>query len=154
MSLIVTLREEGRLPIRGIQQYLQTVHQLKLSVGAIVETIHTAALLARPAVAGMVERIRGSPVVNADETGWRQDGVNGYVWTFCTPTERYFLRRGRGKGVVDEALGDSFSGVLVSDFYAAYNHYPGLKQRCWVHLLRDIDELTVLYSDDTGLIPS
>ena len=151
MSLIVTLREEGRLPIRSIQQYLQTVHQLKLSVGAIVETIHTAALLARPAVAGMLERIRGSPVVNADETGWRQDGVNGYVWTFCTPTERYFLRRGRGKGVVDEALGDSFSGVLVSDFYAAYNHYPGLKQRCWVHLLRDIDELTVLYPDDTGL---
>ena len=151
MSLIVTLREEGRLPIRSIQQYLQTVHQLKVSVGAIVETIHTVARLARPEVAGMVERIRGSPVVNADETGWRQDGVNGYVWTFSTPTERYFLRRGRGKGVVDEALGDSFDGVLVSDFYAAYNHYPGLKQRCWVHLLRDIDELTALYPDDTGL---
>ena len=37
---------------------------------------------------------------------------------------------------VDEVLGESFKGVLVSDFYAAYNHYPGLKQRCWVHLLR------------------
>ena len=80
-------------------------------------------------VAEMVDRIRGSPVVHADETGWRQDGVNGYVWTFSTPTDRYFLRRGRGKEVVDEALGDSFDGVLVSDFYAAYNHYPGLKQR-------------------------
>ena len=89
-------------------------HRLKVSVGAIVETIHRVARLARPAVAGMVEHIRGSPVVNADETGWRQDGVNGYVWTFSTPTERYFRRRGRGKGVVDEALGDSFSGVLVS----------------------------------------
>ena len=33
-------------------------------------------------------------------------------------------------------LDSSFSGVLVSDFYAAYNHYPGLKQRCWAHLLR------------------
>ena len=149
VSLIVTLREEGRLPIRSIQWYLQTVHRLKLSVGAIVEAIHRAAQQAQPAVAAMLERIRGSPVVHADETGWREAGVNGYVWTFSTPTERYFLRRGRGKEVVGEALGESFNGVLVSDFYAAYNHYPGLKQRCWAHLLRDIHDLKALYPQDT-----
>ena len=45
----------------------------------------------------------------------------------------------------------SFSGVLVSDFYAAYNHYPGLKQRCWAHLLRDIHDLKGLYPEDAGL---
>jgi hypothetical protein len=151
VSLMVTLREEGRLPLRTIQWYLQTVHQLHLSVGGIVQVIHRAAQQAQPAVAQVLERIRASPVVHADETGWRQDGVNGYVWTFSTPTERYFLRRGRGKGVVDEVLDDSFSGVLVSDFYAAYNHYPGLKQRCWAHLLRDIHELKAVYPDDAGL---
>ena len=63
-----------------------------------------------------------APVGHADETGWRQDGANGYVWTCCTPTQRYFLRRDRNKEVVDEALGDGFAGVLVSDFYAAYHH--------------------------------
>lgn len=46
---------------------------------------------------------------------------------------------------------DSFNGVLVSDFYAAYNHYPGLKQRCWAHLLRDIHVLRALYQEDAGL---
>ena len=122
ISRIATLREEGRLPIRSIQWYLRTVHQLRLSVGAIVSAIHQTAQQAQPAVAGMVDRIRASPVVHADETGWRQNGNNGYVWTFSTPTERYFLRRGRGKAVVDEALGEAFSGVLVSDFYAAYHH--------------------------------
>ena len=156
---MVTLREEGRLPIRVIQWYLQTVHRLKLSTGAIVLAIHAAARKAQPAVAAILQRIRGSPVVHADETGWREDGVNGYVWTFSTPTERYFLRRGRGKEVVDEVLGESpdraggrlFDGVLVSDFYAAYNHYPGLKQRCWAHLLRDIHELKALYPQDAAL---
>ena len=117
ISRIATLREEGRLPIRSIQWYLRTVHQLRLSVGAIVSAIHQTAQQAQPAVAAMVDCIRASPVVHADETGWRQNGNNGYVWTFSTPTERYFLRRGRGKAVVDEALSDSFSGVLVSDFY-------------------------------------
>ena len=151
LSLIATLREEGRLPIRSVQWYLDTVHQLRLSVGAIVSAIHRTAQRAQPAVAGIVDRIRASPVVHADETGWRQSGANGYVWTFSTPTERYFLRRGRGKTVVDEALSDAFSGVLVSDFYAAYHHYDGPKQRCWAHLLRDIHDLRTLYPDDTPL---
>ena len=151
VSLIVTLREEGRLPIRTVQRYLRTVHHLNLSVGAIVEAIHRTARQAQRTVGETLERIRGSPVVHADETGWREDGVNGYVWTFSTPAERYFLRRGRGKKVVDEVLGESFDGVLVSDFYAAYDHYPGLKQRCWAHLLRDIRELEAMHPDDTAL---
>ena len=151
ISRIATLREEGRLPIRSIQWYLRTVHQLRLSVGAIVSAIHQTAQQAQPAVAAMVDRIRASPVVHADETGWRQNGNNGYVWTFSTPTERYFLRRGRGKAVVDEALSESFSGVLVSDFYAAYHHYDGPKQRCWAHLLRDIHDLRALYLKDAPL---
>ena len=151
MSMIATLREEERLPVRTIQSYLWTVHQLKMSTGAIVGVIHRVAQPARPAVADMPERIRGSPVVHADETGWREGGANGYVCTFSAPRERYFLRRGRGKAVVDEALGESFSGVLASDFYAAYDHYPGSKQRCWAHLLRDIRELNARYPDDRRL---
>ncbi len=154
VSLMVTLREEGRLPLQTIQWYLKTVHQLHLSVGAIVRAIQGVAKQAQPAqpaVSEVLEQVRTSPVVQGDETGWRQDGSNGYVWTFSTPNERYFLRRGRDKGVVDEVLGPAFSGVLVSDFYAAYNHYPGLKQRCWAHLLRDIHELKRLYPEDPGL---
>ena len=84
--------------LRTIQWYLQTVHRLPLSLSAIVRAIHQVAQKAQPALAEIQDRIRGSPVVHADETGWRQDGVNGYVWTFSTPTDRYFLRRGRNKG--------------------------------------------------------
>ena len=87
LSRIATLREEGRLPIRSIQWYLRTVHQLRLSVGAIVSAIHQTAQQAQPAVAGMVDRIRASPVVHADETGWRQNGNNGYV---CEPLTNHF----------------------------------------------------------------
>ena len=148
LSLVATLREEGRMPFRTIQRYLDTVHQLRVSEGAIVGAIRQTAQKAQPMVAGILDRVRASPVVHADETGWRQSGANGYVWTFSTPAERYFLRRGRGKAVVDEVLGDQFAGVLVSDFYAAYHHYDGPKQRCWAHLLRDIHDLRALYPDD------
>ena len=78
-SLIVTLREEARLPVRTIQWYLRTFHQLKLSVGAVVRAIHQVARPAGPEVGGSLERIRSSPVVHAGETGWRENGKNGYV---------------------------------------------------------------------------
>jgi transposase len=151
VSLTVTLREEGRLPVRTIQWYLRTVHGLSLSVGEIVGLSHQSARQAKPAVEAIKQTIRKSPAVCADETGWRQNGHNGYVWTFSTPRERLFLRRGRNKEVVDEVLGDGFGGVVVSDFYAAYDHYPGLHQRCWPHLLRDIHSLKNIYPDDACL---
>ncbi len=51
ISLMVTLREEGRLPIRTIQWYLKTVHQLRLSVGGIIQAVHGVARQAQQAVA-------------------------------------------------------------------------------------------------------
>jgi transposase len=151
VSLIATLREEGRLPLATIQWYLRTVYRLRLSQGALVGVLQRVAQRAGPAVGGIREQIRASPYVHADETGWREAGRNGYAWTFSTPTARYFVRGGRNKEVVDEVLGDAFSGTLISDFYAAYDHYPGLKQRCWPHLLRDIHALTLLYPDDAAV---
>ena len=151
ISLIAALREEARLPWRTIRWYLDTVHGLRLSLGAIVAATQRVAHQAQAELTAIVQRIRGSPVVHADETGWREDGHNGYVWTFSTPNQRYFLRRGRGKAVVEEVLGEEFAGVLVSDFYAAYHHYDGPHQRCWAHLLRDIHDLQVLYPENGRL---
>ena len=151
VSLIVTLREATRLPVRAIRWLLDQLYGLRLSMGAITAASDRVAARGQSEAVAIRDRIRGSPWVHADETGWRQNGVNGYAWTFCTPTDRYFLRRGRQKEVVDEVLGTDFAGVLCSDFYAAYHHYDGLKQRCWVHLLRDIHDLRVAYPDDADL---
>ena len=86
VSLIVTLREEGRLPVRTIQWYLRTFHHLTLSVGGIVGVLHQTARQAQPTLAAIQQGVQASPAVCGDETGWREDGHNGYVWTFSTPT--------------------------------------------------------------------
>ena len=111
LGLITTLREELRLPIRGIQWYLAGVHGLARSVGAIVETLHTVAARAAPVVAGIRETLRASPVLHVDETGWRQDGENGYVWTFSTATGCAFVRGGRDRTVLETAIGTDYAGV-------------------------------------------
>jgi hypothetical protein len=104
--------------------------------------LHTVADRGKPAYDDLRRQIRGSPMVNSDETGWRECGVNGYIWSFSNPEVRYLLRdQSRASKVVMQMLGDEFAGVLVSDFYGAYNVYEGVKQRCWVHLLRDLKHL-------------
>jgi transposase len=151
VSLIATLREEARLPVRAIRWYLQAVHGLALGIGTIVATLRRVAGRAGGEAAAILERIRAGPLAHLDETGWRQNGKNGYVWTASTPTERYFTRGGRHKEEVDAILGPAFAGVLLSDFYAADDHYDGLHQRCWAHLLRDIHDLGKQHPADEPL---
>jgi transposase/uncharacterized coiled-coil protein SlyX len=150
-SLIATLREAGRWPVETVQWYLATFHGLRWSVGAIVDVLHRVVAAGTGQLEQILARIRASPVVHGDETGWRENGQNGYTWSFSTPTERYFIHGSREKEMVDAVLGEEFAGVLVSDFYAGYNHYAGLKQRCWAHLLRDLHELRVAHSDDAAV---
>ena len=141
-SEVSVLREECRLPFRVIQRYLKWRFGLRLSVGQMVALTRGAAERGREEYHRLRQEIRASPVVYGDETGWREDGRNGYLWSFSTPKVRYFLHRpSRGRQVVEEVLGEEFEGVLVSDFYGAYNVYQGPHQRCWTHLLRDIHQL-------------
>ena len=148
VSLIATLREEARLPIATIQWYLQTVHRLAVSRGAIVGATQQVAQAGTAAVAGMRAEIRGSPVAHMDETGWREDGVNGYVWVCATSTVAAFARGSRAAAMVEAMLGEGFAGVLVSDFYSGYHPYVGVKQKCWAHLLRDVHDLRVAHRKD------
>lgn len=97
-----------------------------------------------------ISRPRSGPV-HADETGGREDGRNGYVWTFSTPRHRLFLRGSRAKAMVPAVLGEAFAGVLVSDFSTAYTNDDGMHQYCWAHLLRDIHELVDQHPDDAAL---
>jgi hypothetical protein len=152
MALIGYLSESLRLPCREIQNYLQTMHGLRLSVGAIEDLRKGLAEKLQPVAEELKTQIRSSAIVHADETGWREDGQNGYVWVFSTPGEQgvryYVYEHSRGQKVVTAVLGEEFKGVLGSDFYAAYNVYTGRHQRCWPHLLGDLHDLKAEHPAD------
>jgi transposase len=151
-SLIAYLRTVMRLPVRQIQAYLASLHGLSISSGEIIGLTQRVTAQLGPQLAEVKQQIRASPAVQMDETGWREDGSNGYVWCACTPQLRYYeYQHSRGREVVTAVLGASFEGVLGSDFYASYNVYTGLHQRCWVHFLRDRHELKEQYPEDADV---
>ncbi len=92
-----------------------------------------------PQVQALKAELRASPAIQADETGWREDGVNGYIWSVSTPTLRYYeYHHSRAGAVVTTLIGEDYAGVLGSDFYGGYNIHQGLHQSCWIHLLREV----------------
>jgi transposase len=151
-SLMAYLRSVMRLPIRQLREVMRQVYGLDVSIGEIVELLHRIHEHAQPVLTDLKKKIRSSPAVQADETGWREDGSNGYIWSVSTPQIRYYeYHHSRAGEVVKQLIGDDFAGVLGSDFYAGYNIHQGLHQRCWVHYLRDVHDLKKACPDNEDL---
>jgi transposase len=155
-SLVAFLALVLRLPMRRIQAYLRLVHQLTISSGEVVELLHAVRHALQSHVDTLRTQARASPILHADETSWRENGQNGYIWAFSTPGEdavRYYdYDHSRGQAVVKRILGGKFTGHLVSDCYCGYNDYAGKHQRCWVHLLRDLHDLTQAHPDQAVVV--
>ena len=142
VSLIAYLRVMCRLPKAVIAGLLQALLGLSLSVGEISELLHRVATQGKDDYVALQTQVKSSAFVHADETGWREDGQNGYIWSFSTPFVRYYTyHHSRAHTVPEEVLGTDYAGIVVSDFYGGYNSHLGLHQRCWVHLLRDLHDL-------------
>ncbi len=151
-SMIAYLRTVMRLPLRQLRDVLRDLHGFEVSLGELVELLHRITEYAQPVLTTLKAAIRASPAVQADETGWREDGINGYIWSVSTPTIRYYeYHHSRSGEVVKQLIGENFQGVLGSDFYAGYNIHQGLHQRCWVHFLRDVHDLKDDFPQDEAL---
>lgn len=152
MSFIAYLHTMCRVPLRTIKGHLKVMYGLDLGLGELSEILHAVSEAAKPEYAHFLEEVRGSPVVNADETGWREDGINGYIWSFSTPKVRYFVyRQSRSGQVAKEVLGEEFDGVVVSDFYCGYSILLTRHQRCWVHFYRDLKKLVESYPSEASV---
>ncbi len=87
----------------------------------------------------LIDQIRSSPFVHADETTIKIRGVSWYVWVFTDGSHVVFkLSETRETSLVHELVGD-YGGVLVSDFYPGYDAVKCRQQKCWVHLIRELN---------------
>lgn len=76
----------------------------------------------------------------ADETGWRVKGKTWWLWCFTASDLTYYLiDRCRGSPLLRKFFKREFQGILVTDFWGAYNAIRCMaKQKCIPHLLRDM----------------
>jgi hypothetical protein len=85
------------------------------------------------------QRLLESPIMHADETPSNIRGTNQYVWVFTDGNYVIFkLRETREASIAHEFLAH-YHGTLISDFYAGYDAVNCRQQKCWVHLIRDMN---------------
>ncbi|HVX90842.1 MAG TPA: IS66 family transposase [Candidatus Paceibacterota bacterium] len=145
LSYAMMMRVCYRLPLRQISSLFLQLPGLKISPAALVKQIQRVAKWLEKQYQGLKLVIRAAGVVHADETGWRTNGKNGYLWTLTTadskPCTLYHVDRSRGAKVIVELLGKAFGHdgqTLVSDFYSVYDCFDAAQQKCLTHLLREL----------------
>jgi len=103
------------------------------------------------AVNRIMEKIAAGHLVQVDETKARKGAGSGYVWVFTNAHEVVYLHsESREADTLRKAL-SGFNGVLVSDFYAAYDSVECQQQKCLIHLMRDLNNGVLAHPYDEEL---
>jgi transposase len=143
MLFVVYQKAALGLSYGKIRRELATYFGLQVSPGELVNTMAEVAHLFGPAYARLIRLMRQQAAIHIDETGWRVDGKNHWLWIFVNEVVAlYVISRSRGSKVPKALLGKDFQGVVISDFFSAYSPLEVEKAKCWAHLLRDSHELT------------
>jgi hypothetical protein len=129
-----------RQPYSTIVQLFQDQFNEKISLTLIVNFIKEFGNKYSKTEEISIKRMLESPFIHADETMINIQGEDQYVWVF-TDGKRIVLRKTetREASIVHEFL-FNYTGVLISDFYPGYDSVKCRQQKCWPHLIRDINE--------------
>jgi transposase len=147
---IAILSSEYRQSYRQVEKLLKELCGVELSRGTIGRAraeINTAIELANTQAQ---EYVQQQPVVNVDETGFKQyngDGQNpgkkrGWLWVVVTPLVSFFVvALSRSQATAQGILGD-YLGIVGSDRCPSYGWLENdQRQVCWAHLLRDFQAM-------------
>ncbi len=116
--------------------------QFKMSGGGLVQMWHRLATILEAWYDEILADIQKVGALFADETGWRMDGKTHWLWCFTSATATIFtIEQSRAGPVVLAFIKEWFDGVLVSDFWYAYHVLDCAKQKCLVHLLRELERV-------------
>jgi transposase len=145
LTMAAEMKHRLGVSYRKICDFLHTYCQLKACPAAFIRAEQRLANLAQPTYELLVEALRHSHIVHADETGWRVGRLSAWLWVFSSKQATvYVIRTGpgaRGHEVPEAMLGPDFDGYLVVDGLKSYDVLEVAKGRCNGHLLRRCKEL-------------
>jgi len=131
---------ELQIPQNAVAKSITQLFNFPLSRGSINRLKATEADRYERTYRAILERVVTGRLVHADETKGEIDGNDKYVWVFTNLESVAFVYSETREGTTPQRILLNFTGVLISDFYAAYDsiHYP--QQKCLIHLMRDLND--------------
>ena len=131
---------ELQVPQNAISKSVTRLFNLPLSRGAVNRLKATEADRYEGTYRSIIDRVTTGKLVHADETRVEIDGKHAYVWVFTNLEDVAFVYSETREATTVQNVIRNFTGVLVSDFYAAYDSIECAQQKCLIHLMRDVNE--------------
>jgi hypothetical protein len=145
--LVMILKYGAKTTGENIIMILSVFFKINISIGGLMNMMHRAKEKLGWHYDKILNEIRTSKVKYADETTWRVDGINHWLWGFFNEQNAYYVvEESRGKGVPERIFKDCYNDdhVLVRDDYPAYQKLGFIHQSCWSHLLRNSHDASIL----------
>jgi transposase len=142
-AVLSTLAGAYRLSKRQIQQLAKDLFGLSLSTGMISKLERQSSGVLEAPYNELAAAVHQAPVVNVDETSWRQERRKVWLWATVTATATVFtIARNRSAKIAQAVLGTQDGSIAVTDRYSAYDWIEGTsRQVCWSHLRRDFQAM-------------
>jgi len=138
-SWVIYQRLTLRLPYRIIIQVIEDQFNESLSQGTIINFIKYFSSFYYDTEKILIGKILRSPFIHVDETKINIQSIQHYVWVLTDNNHVVFkLTETREPKIIHRILSD-YQGILISDFYPGYDSMECKQQKCWGHLLRDIN---------------
>jgi predicted RecB family nuclease len=140
-----------RMPQLHVASKLNRLFGFHLSSADIGNFKADAAENYRAACDNLVTRLCSGRLLHVDETQGNARDKGGFVWVFANMEEVAYVYSETREGDMLQTLLKDFKGVLVSDFYAAYDSIDCPQQKCLIHLIRDLNDDVLKHPYDEEL---
>lgn len=141
---IATLAGVYRLSRRQIVGVVEEMFGIPISVGAVDAVLMRMSTYLADPFKQLEEAVRSAEVVHADETGWRLQGNQQWLWLAASSLVACFRIDGsRSQRAAKELLGQDFGQIAVTDRYRGYLWLDTVqRQLCWAHVIRQLASLS------------
>lgn len=148
------LRYGIKISERDVKVLFERAFNLKIVASSIAGFRFQLKRAGSPLYQRLMESLKQGAFIHADETGWKVDGKNRWLWKFSNKRVSIsHIDASRGQKVVEKIIGATYAGTLIADFLSAYNKLAAKnKQRCLVHILRDLDKVKEYWHDDAEVL--
>lgn len=148
LTMAAELKHRLGVSYRKICDFFTTYCDITICPATLVRAEQRLTALALPTYQLLIDALRRAAVVHVDETGWRINAVNAWLWVFSNAhVTVYVIRTSRGHEVPADILGPDFDGILIVDGLKVYTVLDYVKGQCNAHLLRRCKEMSETLPD-------
>lgn len=140
------------LSYRDIIKMFNDIFNIKMNVTTVLNIKENYSTYLQQEYEHILNNIVTGDLLHIDETTVTIGKKKQYVWVLTNLTQIYYIHReDRTANFLIEIL-KNFKGVMISDFYTAYDSLKVIQQKCLIHLMRDINDLVFKKQEDLDLI--